>query len=65
MRLDKAPILYRVFQHFGSAAELARRLGISRAAVSAWTQIPIKYLALVSRETGIKKSELRPDIFEE
>jgi DNA-binding transcriptional regulator YdaS (Cro superfamily) len=53
----------RVFEKAGGAAELARKLGISRAAVAQWKQVPIQRVAEVERITGVSRYRLRPDIF--
>lgn len=49
----------------GSISELARRLGVSKQAISMWgvRDIPIERVADVERITGIPRAELRPDIF--
>lgn len=44
--------LAAVIAHFGSRAELARALGISRAAVSAWRRIPPGRALSLARLTG-------------
>jgi DNA-binding transcriptional regulator YdaS (Cro superfamily) len=63
MRLDQNPTLLAVFKHFGSAANLARQLGVTRAAVSAWKKIPLKHVPFIVKHTGIKREKLRPDIY--
>jgi DNA-binding transcriptional regulator YdaS (Cro superfamily) len=57
------PILWRVFEHFGSASALARNLNLTRAAVSAWTHIPWIHVRRIEELTGIPKEELRPDVY--
>jgi DNA-binding transcriptional regulator YdaS (Cro superfamily) len=47
----------------GSRHQLARKLGLSPAAVHKWKDIPIKRLLEVEDITGIHRSKLRPDIF--
>ncbi|MCR0981811.1 hypothetical protein [Roseomonas populi] len=46
----------------GLMARVAARLGLSRAAVAMWREVPSKYLQAVARETGIPASDLRPDL---
>ena len=58
-------ILWRVFEHFGSASALARHLNVTRAAVSAWTHIPWQHVRTIERLTGIPKEELRPDVYQQ
>jgi biotin operon repressor len=65
MKQARNPILDKVFHHYGSASALARELGLGRAAVSAWRELPIKYLRQISRETGISRRNLRPDLYED
>ena len=51
---------------YGGAAALARRLGISRNAISLWRQngrVPQSRIDEVERLTGISRHDLRPDIF--
>jgi len=50
--------------HLGSAAELAKRLGISRQALNQWETIPVRHCRALEALTGIPKHEMRPDIFE-
>lgn len=48
-------------QH-GLSARLAQELGLSRAAISLWKQVPAERLPEVERITGIPRHLLRPDI---
>ena len=47
----------------GSAAELARKLGIKRQAIGQWSEIPIRHVHKVHEVTGIPLTDLRPDVF--
>lgn len=47
----------------GGGAELARRLGISKQAISQWSEIPIRHVHKVHEVTGIPLTDLRPDVF--
>lgn len=47
----------------GNAAALARKLGISKQAVSQWTEIPIRHVHKIKEVTGIPLTDLRPDVF--
>lgn len=47
----------------GGVVALSRKLGLSRAAVSQWTRVPVDRLADVERITGVPREALRPDIF--
>jgi DNA-binding transcriptional regulator YdaS (Cro superfamily) len=47
----------------GNAAALARQLGISKQAISQWTEIPIRHVHRVNEVTGIPLTDLRPDVF--
>jgi DNA-binding transcriptional regulator YdaS (Cro superfamily) len=49
----------------GSGAELARRLGVNKTAISQWRkrEIPVKRARDVSRISGIPLHELRPDVW--
>jgi DNA-binding transcriptional regulator YdaS (Cro superfamily) len=63
MKLNRDPLLLSIFEKCGSASALARKLGITRAAVSKWTRIPFKHLATVQRLTGFTRREMRPDLY--
>jgi len=65
MRQDRSQVLKDVFAHYGSITALARELGITKAAVSSWKQVPIKHLFKISREAGILRAKLRPDLYED
>ncbi|QYA12960.1 Cro/CI family transcriptional regulator [Rhizobium sp. AB2/73] len=56
------PVLKLVFERI-SASELARRLGITPAAVLQWDRVPVNRVIAVERETGISRHVLRPDIY--
>jgi len=59
-------IVERVISSYGGAAALARRLGVSRNAVSGWRSkqfIPVMRVLEVERVTGIPRHEIRPDIY--
>jgi DNA-binding transcriptional regulator YdaS (Cro superfamily) len=63
-RMDThASPLDRVFASVGSASELARRLGITPAAVLQWDEVPIRRVPDVERISGVSRHELRPDFF--
>jgi len=61
--IDKA--LSKAIKIVGSQAELARRIGIKREAVSQWKRCPVARVHAVCAATGGKISprDLRPDIF--
>jgi len=61
---NKADILIEVFRAAGSAAAVARHIGLTRAAVSDWKIVPVKYLRQISDLTGISRERLRPDLYE-
>jgi len=48
-----------------SGTELARRLGITRSAISQWDKVPAERIGEVSRITGLPPQVLRPDLFSE
>jgi DNA-binding transcriptional regulator YdaS (Cro superfamily) len=47
----------------GQAAEIARAIDRTEAAVSLWTRIPADHVLTVERITGIPRTELRPDLY--
>lgn len=42
---------------------LSKALGLSRAAVSQWSTVPVGRLLDVERITGIPREQIRPDLF--
>lgn len=48
----------------GGVGELARRLGVSQPSVSGWKRIPAERIAAVEAATGLRRDQLRPDLFE-
>jgi DNA-binding transcriptional regulator YdaS (Cro superfamily) len=46
----------------GLPAKLAYSLGLTRAAVLKWKQVPAERLVDIERITGIPRHQLRPDI---
>lgn len=46
----------------GTAAKLARELGITKGAISQWGRVPAERVAAVSAVTGISAADLRPDL---
>jgi DNA-binding transcriptional regulator YdaS (Cro superfamily) len=47
----------------GLLAEIARRLGVTRAAVAKWKQVPPLRVLAVEAISGISRHDLRPDIY--
>jgi hypothetical protein len=62
---ERDPIIFDVFAAAGGATALARELGLSRAALYKWQRVPLKYLRLLTKMTGIPRHKLRPDIYGE
>jgi len=53
----------RAIEAAGSAANLARLLGVTRQAVWRWRKIPLKHMKTLEKLLGIPREKLRPDIF--
>lgn len=47
----------------GGVVALSKALGLSRAAVSQWTRVPIERVIEVERLTGVPREVLRPDVY--
>ena len=47
----------------GSAAELARRLGMSAPALFEWRRVPSHRILQVEAVTGVRREQLRPDLY--
>ena len=52
-----------VIRRFGTAKQLAEKLGISNRAVSAWKMIPAKHVKYISVTTGMHPYRIRPDLY--
>ena len=44
-------------------AEIARGLGLSRAAITKWPRVPAERVVAVEKITGIPRQLLRPDLW--
>lgn len=55
--------LNRAIKKAGTAAALARCIGVTPQAIGQWDKVPINRVAAVEQATGISRYELRPDIF--
>ena len=62
-RAQRDAIVPLVVRAAGGAAALARKLGVSRAAVGQWRQIPVKHIRKVVRLSGFRAHQLRPDLY--
>ena len=60
---ERDPLLERVFRKCGNMSNLARKLNLSRQAVSKWDRVPLTHIKQVSEVTGLTREELRPDIY--
>jgi len=49
----------------GSQVKLAKLLGISHQAVNKWQSVPTRHLIKIEQITGVHRSLLRPDLYEE
>ena len=61
--MHRDQIVNDVLKLYGGAAALAGKLGVSRQAVWQWKMIPLRYVALISKEKRIPRKKLRPDIY--
>jgi len=58
--------LHKAIEIAGSQTELARRLGKYPQLVHFWTtldRVPAKWVVPIEQATGVKREDLRPDIF--
>lgn len=46
-----------------SKTQIARMIGKTKQAVGRWNEVPVRYVSIIHRETGIPKAELRPSDF--
>jgi DNA-binding transcriptional regulator YdaS (Cro superfamily) len=54
--------LRRAVTGAGSPTELARRLGITQAAIHQWEKIPAERVVAVEQASGVPRHLLRPDL---
>jgi DNA-binding transcriptional regulator YdaS (Cro superfamily) len=47
----------------GMQAEIARGLGLTRAAITKWQRVPAERVVAVEKITGIPRQLLRPDLW--
>ena len=47
----------------GLLAEVAHSLGMTRAAVVKWREVPAERVVEIERITGIPREQLRPDLY--
>jgi DNA-binding transcriptional regulator YdaS (Cro superfamily) len=55
--------LKRAVEIAGGLAPLARLLGVDRAAIRRWDQVPARWIITIERLTGVPREELRPDLY--
>jgi hypothetical protein len=48
-----------------SLADLGRKIGVCKQAISRWDDVPPERLAAVSRATGLPPSQIRPEFVKE
>jgi DNA-binding transcriptional regulator YdaS (Cro superfamily) len=47
----------------GLLSDVARGLGLTRAAVTRWAKVPAEHLIEIERISGIPREALRPDLY--
>ena len=52
-----------IIQAAGGCTQLAKRLKVSKQAVSRWLQIPANRVLDIEKITGYSRYDLRPDVF--
>lgn len=57
--------LQQAIEIAGSQVKLAKLLGITHQAISKWQDVPIHHLIRIEQLTGVHRSLLRPDLYEE
>jgi DNA-binding transcriptional regulator YdaS (Cro superfamily) len=51
-------------EHRGRRRDLALALGITPGAISQWAKVPAERLIEIEKATGIRRQDLRPDLYE-
>jgi TorA maturation chaperone TorD len=57
------PALDRAIGAAGGVRALARSLGVSQPAISSWKRVPADRVLSVEANTGVPRSDLRPDLY--
>lgn len=57
--------LQEAIRAVGGVSELARRIGLSQPSISNWDRIPAERVLSVEAATGVARTVLRPDLFNE
>lgn len=63
MSTIRPEVVERAIAAGGGVSELARKMNMTRQAISQWGQIPATRAVEVEEITGIPRHELRPDVF--
>jgi TorA maturation chaperone TorD len=61
----REPGLELAIRAVGGVSELARRLGVAQPSVSNWSKIPAERVLTVEAITGIRRTMLRPDLYDD
>ena len=59
------PGLSEAIQAVGGVSELARRVGVSQPSVSSWDRVPAERVLVVEATTGVDRTVLRPDLYQQ
>jgi len=59
------PGLSEALRIAGGVGELARKIGISQPSISNWTRVPADRVRAVEAATGVKRTILRPDLYQD
>ena len=57
------PIIKEAAKAVGGVVALGKALGLSKGAVSNWSEVPLDRVNDVARLTGVPREQLRPDVF--
>jgi|APFre7841882654_1041346.scaffolds.fasta_scaffold217292_2 DNA-binding phage protein len=60
---ERDPLLDLVFRKCGNMSNLARKLGLTRQAISKWDRVPLAHIKQIADLTGMTRESLRPDIY--
>jgi predicted DNA-binding protein YlxM (UPF0122 family) len=61
--MNNTELFAKLFPTPNSRKEIAEKLKLSRQAIYQWKRVPVDYVLILERLTGVPRQEIRPDIY--